>query len=101
MSKSVVLDPHGAHGVGHHLLAEALVLEQPGFDALAQRVQRDGRGEQPDADDHHQVDVVVHAQPRGIDPRHAAAAGAVIGGSPRGGCSGGGMAGRVALHDAG
>jgi hypothetical protein len=43
MSKAGVVDPACAHGVGHGLLAEAVVLEQLVGDALAQRLQRDGR----------------------------------------------------------
>ena len=39
--------------------------------ALAQRRVGDARAQQPDADDHHQVDVVVHPQPRGVHARHA------------------------------
>jgi diazepam-binding inhibitor (GABA receptor modulating acyl-CoA-binding protein) len=51
------------------------------------RLQRDGRREQPDADDHHQIDVVVHAQPRGVDTRHAMASATLVIGGFLGGCS--------------
>ena len=74
-----VLDPRGAGGVARDALAEALVLQQLVFDAAAELRIRDFRMQQPDADDHHQVDVVIHAQPCGIDARHAFPGGEVHG----------------------
>ena len=71
--EGLVLDPGRAHRIGDRALAEAAVLEQLVLHALAQRLGRDGGRQQPHADDHHQVDVVVHAQPGGVDPGHAAA----------------------------
>ena len=73
--EAVVADPARTHRVPHDLLAEALVLEQLVFDALAQRRVRDAGLQQPDADDHHQVHVVVHPQPGGVHARHALRAG--------------------------
>ena len=52
-------------------LAEAPYFSSLSRDALAQRLVATPRRQQPDADDHHQVDVVVHAQPGGVDARHA------------------------------
>jgi hypothetical protein len=66
-----VFEPGRTHRIEHDALPEALVLEQLALDALAQRLARDGGLQQPDADDHHQVDVVVHPQPGGVYTRHA------------------------------
>ena len=67
----VVVDPACAHRVLHDLLTKAPVLQQLVVDSLGERFVADGRIEQPHADDHHQVHVVVHPQPGGVHARHA------------------------------
>ncbi|MBC7662431.1 MAG: hypothetical protein H7276_01340 [Caulobacter sp.] len=67
----VVVHPLGAQRVLHHLLAEAVVLEQRRLHALAQVGHGQLGLDEPDPDDHHQVGLGIHAQPGGIHPRHA------------------------------
>jgi diazepam-binding inhibitor (GABA receptor modulating acyl-CoA-binding protein) len=78
----LVVDPAVAERILDDLLPEARVAEQSLAQPLAERLVADCRLEQPDADDRHQVDVAVHAQPRGVHARHAF--GRWHGGSPLG-----------------
>ena len=66
----VVAHPVGEDCLLDDLLAKPGVGEQARFDALAQCREVERRAQQPDADDHHEVDGAVHPQPGRIDTRH-------------------------------
>lgn len=70
----VVVDPPHAAGARHRLLAEAAIGEETLGQQRGEFARIDRSGELDHADDDHRIVRSIHAQPRGIDRRHAFAA---------------------------
>ena len=66
-----VFYPVGTCGVFHHALYKPRILQQALLQALTQRGMGNAWTQHPNAHDHHQVVVGIHAQPCGIYPPHA------------------------------